>query len=85
MQDPDPSGIPYYRSELIHGDSHRILSSVFLLTFQDTNITWESLDFQPEMTATASNIGFGWWSQDIGGHFGGYKARSNMAWSWTVN
>jgi alpha-glucosidase (family GH31 glycosyl hydrolase) len=25
------------------------------------------------MTATASNIGYGWWSHDIGGHFYGYK------------
>lgn len=34
----------------------------------DTVISWESLDFQPEFTATASNIGYGWWSHDIGGH-----------------
>ena len=26
-----------------------------------------------EFTATASNIGYGWWSHDIGGHFKGYK------------
>ncbi|KAF2679011.1 glycoside hydrolase family 31 protein [Lentithecium fluviatile CBS 122367] len=39
----------------------------------DTIITWESLDFQPEFTATASNIGYGWWSNDIGGHTHGYK------------
>ncbi|KAI9926234.1 hypothetical protein MW887_004697 [Aspergillus wentii] len=38
----------------------------------DTFVTWESLEFQPEFTATASNIGYGWWSHDIGGHlFGG--------------
>ncbi|KAK9251217.1 glycosyl hydrolases family 31-domain-containing protein [Lipomyces tetrasporus] len=38
----------------------------------DTVVTWASLDFQPEFTATASNIGYGWWSHDIGGHiFGG--------------
>ena len=34
----------------------------------DTYISWESLDFQPYFTATASNIGYGWWSHDIGGH-----------------
>lgn len=34
----------------------------------DTIVTWESLDFQPYFTATASNIGYGWWSHDIGGH-----------------
>ncbi len=39
----------------------------------DTVITWESLQFQPEFTATAANIGYGWWSHDIGGHMGGYK------------
>jgi len=39
----------------------------------DTVISWESLDFQPRFTATASNAGYGWWSHDIGGHFKGYK------------
>ncbi len=39
----------------------------------DTVVSWESLDFQPEFTATASNIGYGWWSHDVGGHMFGYK------------
>ncbi|KAF5007639.1 hypothetical protein FDECE_6025 [Fusarium decemcellulare] len=39
----------------------------------DSIMTWESLKFQPEFTATASNIGYGWWSHDIGGHMGGYR------------
>jgi alpha-glucosidase (family GH31 glycosyl hydrolase) len=39
----------------------------------DTIVTWDSLNFQPEFTATASNIGYGWWSHDIGGHVGGAK------------
>lgn len=39
----------------------------------DTINTWESLKFQPYMTATASNIGYTWWSHDIGGHMYGYK------------
>lgn len=39
----------------------------------DAVVTWESLDFQPYFTATASNIGYGWWSHDIGGHMYGYK------------
>lgn len=39
----------------------------------DTIVTWESLDFQPYFTLTASNIGYGWWSHDIGGHMMGYK------------
>ncbi|KAB8072623.1 putative alpha-xylosidase [Aspergillus leporis] len=37
----------------------------------DTVVTWASLEFQPEFTATASNIGYGWWSHDIGGHIHG--------------
>ncbi|KAK5240394.1 hypothetical protein LTR40_013854, partial [Exophiala xenobiotica] len=39
----------------------------------DTVTTWASLEFQPEFTATASNIGYGWWSHDIGGHMGGCR------------
>ncbi|MFT8359145.1 TIM-barrel domain-containing protein [Bifidobacterium aquikefiri] len=39
----------------------------------DTLVTWESLSFQPYFTATASNIGYGWWSHDIGGHIFGYR------------
>ncbi|KAK8851144.1 glycoside hydrolase family 31 protein [Apiospora arundinis] len=39
----------------------------------DTFATWASLEFQPEFTATASNIGYGWWSHDIGGHLPGYR------------
>ena len=39
----------------------------------DTWTTWESLDFQPYCTASATNIGYGWWSHDIGGHMGGEK------------
>jgi alpha-glucosidase (family GH31 glycosyl hydrolase) len=39
----------------------------------DTVSTWASLVFQPEFTATASNIGYGWWSHDIGGHIRGYR------------
>ena len=36
-------------------------------------ITWDSLDFQPYFTANASNVGYGWWSHDIGGHRNGYR------------
>jgi alpha-glucosidase (family GH31 glycosyl hydrolase) len=39
----------------------------------DTVISWASLEFQPYFTATASNVGYGWWSHDIGGHFFGAK------------
>lgn len=39
----------------------------------DTYINWDSYAFQPYFTSTASNIGYGWWSHDIGGHFRGAK------------
>ncbi len=39
----------------------------------DTIINWESLDFQPYFTSCASNVGYGWWSHDIGGHMMGYR------------
>ena len=35
----------------------------------DTLITWKSLAYQPWFTATAANVGFGFWSHDIGGHY----------------
>ncbi|WP_185963897.1 TIM-barrel domain-containing protein [Flavobacterium restrictum] len=37
----------------------------------DTYVTWKTLDYQPYFTATAANVGFGYWSHDIGGHQGG--------------
>jgi alpha-glucosidase (family GH31 glycosyl hydrolase) len=47
----------------------------------DTIVTWDSLDFQPEFTATSSNIGYGWWSHDIGGHmFGGKDDELSTRW-----
>ena len=39
----------------------------------DTFISWDSLAFQPYFTATAANIGYGWWSHDIGGHMHGKR------------
>ena len=40
----------------------------------DTIITWETLDYLPAFTATASNVGYTWWSHDIGGHMFGEKS-----------
>ena len=34
----------------------------------DTFITWKTLDYLPYFTANASNVGYTWWSHDIGGH-----------------
>ena len=39
----------------------------------DSVVSWESLAFQPYFTATASNVGYGWWSHDIGGHMQGVE------------
>ena len=39
----------------------------------DTLITWNTMDYIPYFTATASNAGYSWWSHDIGGHMRGYK------------
>ena len=36
----------------------------------DATITWKSLEFQPYFTATSSNVLYGYWSHDIGGHLG---------------
>src|SRR3990172_3567611 len=33
----------------------------------DTIAVWDSLAFQPYFTATAANVGYGYWSHDIGG------------------
>lgn len=39
----------------------------------DTYITWASLNFQPYFTANSSNIGYLFWSHDIGGHMCGIR------------
>lgn len=39
----------------------------------DTHVTWKSLQYQPYFTATAANVGYTWWSHDIGGHMNGIK------------
>ena len=40
----------------------------------DTVSTWDSLAFQPWFTATAANVGYAYWSHDIGGHMPGVVA-----------
>ena len=39
----------------------------------DIHMDWEFLDYMPYFTATAANIGYGWWSHDIGGHHRGLR------------
>ncbi|MCR5669474.1 MAG: glycoside hydrolase family 31 protein [Butyrivibrio sp.] len=44
----------------------------------DTITTWKSLRYQPFFTYNASNIGYGWWSHDIGGHMMGDKNEERL-------
>jgi alpha-glucosidase (family GH31 glycosyl hydrolase) len=37
----------------------------------DTVSVWDSLAFQPWFTSTAANVGYAYWSHDIGGHMPG--------------
>ncbi len=39
----------------------------------DVHVTWNALQYQPYFTATAANVGYTWWSHDIGGHMNGIK------------
>lgn len=34
----------------------------------DANISYEAFAFEPYFTATASNVGYGYWGHDLGGH-----------------
>lgn len=48
----------------------------------DSYATFPSLGFQPYFTATASNVGYGYWSHDIGGHIqpGANNAELYLRW-----
>ena len=60
---------PMFFSRFVGPGSHR-----YPVGFSgDTTATWESLKFQPYFTAAASNVGYSWWSHDIGGHMMGYR------------
>ncbi len=39
----------------------------------DTVISWDTLEYLPQFTATATNVGYTWWNHDIGGHMFGDK------------
>lgn len=72
----------HYRDSQRHGERGMILSRYAgpgshrcPVGFSgDTIMSWESLQFQPEFTATAANIGYPWWSHDIGGHMRGIRS-----------
>ncbi|MHB8625242.1 MAG: glycoside hydrolase family 31 protein [Aggregatilineales bacterium] len=46
----------------------------------DTYATWEVLRFQTYFTPTAANVAYGWWSHDIGGHFGATNPELYARW-----
>jgi alpha-glucosidase (family GH31 glycosyl hydrolase) len=48
----------------------------------DTYITWKQLAFQPAFTSTASNVGYGYWSHDIGGHQPGDPSNNVLFQRW---
>ena len=77
MKRHDHSRRPFIFSRFAGPGSHR-----YPVGFSgDAHITWDSLQFQPEFTATASNIGFAYWSNDIGGHmFGGRNDELATRW-----
>lgn len=61
---------PLILSRYAEAGSHR-----YPLGFSgDAAMTFSTLKFQPYMTASATNIGYTWWSHDIGGHHMGYKS-----------
>lgn len=47
----------------------------------DCIIAWKSLKFQPYFTVNATNVGYTWWSHDIGGHVLG-KGRDELYLRW---
>lgn len=48
----------------------------------DSEISWNSLDFQPYFNSTASNVLYGYWSHDIGGHMGASSIDPEMYVRW---
>lgn len=48
----------------------------------DSYITWKQLAFQPSFTAAASNVGYGYWSHDIGGHQPGDPQNAELFGRW---
>lgn len=65
----DPDGIRRERRPLIFSRWGGLGNHRYPIGFSgDTFSTWESLAWQPEFTAMAGNVGYAWWSHDIGGH-----------------
>nr|AIG55715.1 secreted protein [Thraustotheca clavata] len=46
----------------------------------DVEASWASLAFQPQFTISASNVGFSYWSHDLGGFLHGYDPELFTRW-----
>ena len=46
----------------------------------DSFALWSALQFQPRYTAAGANVGYGWWSHDIGGHSGAADPELYVRW-----
>lgn len=46
----------------------------------DSFALWSALQFQPRYTAAGANVGYGWWSHDIGGHVGADDPELYVRW-----
>ena len=46
----------------------------------DSFALWPALRFQPRYTAAGANVGYGWWSHDIGGHIGAVEPELYVRW-----
>ncbi len=46
----------------------------------DTFAQWSALQFQPRYTAAGANVGYAWWSHDIGGHIGADTPELYVRW-----
>jgi len=69
----------FFSNMELHGDTRPLLyhrwgglgNHRYQIGFSgDTYITWASLAYQPYFNATSSNVLYGYWSHDIGGHYG---------------
>ena len=48
----------------------------------DAIISWKSLDYQPYFNSTASNVLYGYWSHDMGGHMGAHSIDPELYIRW---
>lgn len=65
----DPTGVRVGRRPLIFSRWGGLGNHRYPIGFSgDTYSTWASLAWQPEFTAKAGNVGYAYWSHDIGGH-----------------